>query len=651
MDKNKVLYTHSAFRIKELPSADEQIDSIYIEGYASTNDVDRAGDVVPPSVWEAGLQNYLKNPIILAFHDHDDPVGRMVEHKVDEKGLWIKARISAAAEVFNLVKDGVLTAFSVGFRVNDAEYNSAAEVFVVKELELIEISVVSVPANQNTLFSLSKAFDDADEYKQFKMQFAPKGESAKGLESTTEAKGDINKEWNMDPKELQAMLAAAAKTAAEEATKSLLASQAEKAAADAAAAAEAAALEKKITEAVETRVKTIDTGAERLLEEVTKRLEETTSESKSVLKGLEDAIKEKAEELAKLQASKITFADKEASTGTSYEDREKAVLLSKVSRKAIEDTKFGRQLLEKAGPRTPTGAVTSPATIWETEVSLNMEEEVRRRLVAAPLFRQIAMQTNVMRIPVNPEAGEATWVANADFGNSNNNSSGTAATHALKEITLNSYKVATREYMAFEEEEDSLLVLLPVVRDAMIRRVAKAVDKAFLLGTGATAADPVKGLAAYDTSASEVSLSGLTPKVTVANLRALRRELGMWGLEPDMLRFIVSHDAYYDLLDDEQFQTVDKVGPQATLLTGQVGVVANTPVIVAGMLPAKSAGNVGVIAVHPGNFIVGNQRGLRIDTDDLIERQSRVLVASLRTGMTQVTTNEGQGVAALKFVA
>ena len=69
------------------------------------------------------------------------------------------------------------------------------------------------------------------------------------------------------------------------------------------------------------------------------------------------------------------------------------------------------------------------------------------------------------------------------------------------------------------------------------------------------------------------------------------------------------------------------------------------------MLPAKAAGNVGVIAVHPGNFIVGNQRGLRIDTDDLIERQSRVLVASLRTGMTQVTTNEGQGVAALKFVA
>ena len=57
MDKNKVLYTASAFKIKELPQADEKIDSIYIEGYASTMDVDRAGYVVPPTVWEAGLQN------------------------------------------------------------------------------------------------------------------------------------------------------------------------------------------------------------------------------------------------------------------------------------------------------------------------------------------------------------------------------------------------------------------------------------------------------------------------------------------------------------------------------------------------------------------------------------------------------------------
>jgi HK97 family phage prohead protease len=163
VDKNKVLFLNSSFiKSEPLPTADGKIDSITIEGYASTNDVDRHGDIVPASVWEKGIENYLKNPVILAYHNHEEPVGRMTDHRVDEKGLFVQARISAAAEdVFNLVKDGVLTAFSIGFRIVDAEYNSALELFVVKELELHEISVVSVPANQNTLFSLSKAFDTA----------------------------------------------------------------------------------------------------------------------------------------------------------------------------------------------------------------------------------------------------------------------------------------------------------------------------------------------------------------------------------------------------------------------------------------------------------------------------------------------------------
>lgn len=174
-DKSKILYLDTVFS-KELSVEDDgETKSILIEGYASTNDIDRAGDVVSTSVWEKGLENYLKNPIILAYHDYHQPIGRMTEHRADKKGLWIKARISSAAEdVYNLVKDGVMTAFSIGFRILDAEYNQAAEVFLIKEIELHEISVVPVPCNQNTLFSLSKAFDTAEAYNSYKMLFAPK---------------------------------------------------------------------------------------------------------------------------------------------------------------------------------------------------------------------------------------------------------------------------------------------------------------------------------------------------------------------------------------------------------------------------------------------------------------------------------------------
>ena len=647
VDKSKVLFLNSSFIKSDTPpTTDGKIASITIEGYASTNDADRHGDIVPASVWEAGIKNYLKNPVILAYHDHSEPIGRMVEHKVDGKGLWVKARISAAAEeVYNLVKDGVLTAFSIGFRIVDAEYNSAAELFVVKELELHEISVVSVPANQNTLFSLSKAFDTAEEFKSFKMQFAPNSESAKGLESSTEASSEVKKEMEMDPKQLEQMLADAASKAAEQTAKAIADTQAKALAEKAAAEKAEAELDARVKAAVAS-ISTGDTGAERLLAEVEKRLEKAEESSKSVIAGLEASLKEKAAEIEAITKSKMSFS--EAKDGMSYADKEKAVLLSKMAGKSVDGTRTGRELVQKYGAHVPSAT-------WELEVSLNLESEVRRRLVVAPVFRNIAMQTNVMTIPVNPEAGTATWVTNAEFGavpatlGAAGPSAGGNATHALKEITLNAYKLATNEYTAYEEEEDALLALMPIIRDGMIRRVARAVDKAFLLGAG-SGSDPVKGLANW---ASNTTATGNTVAagMTVAKMRTMRQGLGAWGLDPSEVVYIVNTDTYYQLLEDSVFQTMNQVGTQATLLTGQIGQIGGSPVLVSAEFASPGTGVPGAICLNPGNFIVGNQRGLRIDTQELVETQRRVMVASLRTGMTRVTTNLGNAVTAHKYTA
>ena len=644
VDKSKVLFLNSSF-IKS-DTTDEKTTSITIEGYASTDDIDRQGDIVPASVWKKGIQNYLKNPVILAYHDHSEPVGRMVDHRVDSKGLWVKARISSAAgEVFDLVKDGILTAFSIGFRIVDAEYDAAKELFVVKELELHEISVVSVPANQNTLFSLSKAFDTAEEFKSFKMQFAPDSDSAKGLESSTEASSEIKKEWEMDPKQLEQMLADAANKAAELTAKAIADTQAKALAEKAAADKTEAELDARVKAAVAS-ISTGDTGAERLMAEVEKRLAAAEDSSKSVIAGLEASLKEKAAEIEAITKSKMSF--QEAKDGMSYADKEKAVMLSKMAGKSLEGTKFGRDMVQKYGAHVPSAT-------WELEVSLNMENEVRRRLVVAPIFRNIAMQTNVMTIPVNPEAGLATWISNSDFGAAasagaaRTGTNGDAGTHTLKEITLNAYKVATNEYTAYEEEEDALLALMPMIRDGMVRRVARTVDRAFLRGAGA-GSDPVTGLATW---ANNVTATGNTTAagMNVAKLRTLRQGLGAWGLDPAEVIYIVNTDTYYNLLDDTTFQTMNQVGTQATLLTGQIGQIGGSPVLVSAEFAAPASTVVGAICVNPGNFIVGNQRGLRIDTQELVETQRRVMVASLRTGMTRVTTNLGNSVTKHTYTA
>lgn len=647
VDKNKILYVNSQFSVKALPKDSEDgTGSVTIEGYASTNDVDRQGDVVPTGVWEKGLDNYLKNPVILAYHDHNQPVGRMIEHKIDKKGLWIKATISeAAGSVYNLVKNGILTAFSIGFRVMDAEYKSDAEVFLIKDLELHEISVVSVPANQNTLFSLSKAFDTAEDYQLFKMQFASSSDSAKGLEASGNANSDITKEWNMDPKELEKMLAEAAAKAAQAVVEK---QAAEKAAADK-AAAEQAEFEARVKAAVGS-VTLGQSGAEKLLADVEKKLADAQAEQAKALEGMQAELKAKAAELEAIQKSRMQFGDTKLGE-MSYADKEKAVLLAKAMGRRVEDTKFGAEMVQKYGAHLPSAT-------WELEVNLNLEAEVRRRLVVTPLLRNITMQTNVMTIPVNPEAGVATWVTNAQFGSSNS-SGGTSSTsgfapgvgspHALKEITLNAYKVATNEYLAYEEEEDSLIALMPVIREAMVRRLARAVDRAFLRGAG-SGADPVKGLAAYD-AVADVTPSAASGTVTVANMRAMRKSLGAWGLDPAEIVYVVSQDVYYDLLEDTTFQTMNQVGPQATLLTGQIGSIGNSPVLVSAEFDSKASGALGAIAFAPANFMVGNQRGVRVDTQELVETQRRVFVASLRTGMTQLTTNLGSGVGKLVYAA
>jgi HK97 family phage major capsid protein len=575
----------------------------------------------------------------------------MVDHRVDSKGLWVKARISSAAdEVFNLVKDGILTAFSIGFRIVDAEYDAAKELFVVKELELHEISVVSVPANQNTLFSLSKAFDTAEEFKSFKQQFAPESDSAKGLESSTEASGEIKKEWEMDPKQLEQMLADAANKAAELTAKAIAESQAKQLAEKAAAEKTEAELDARVKAAVAS-ISTGDTGAERLMAEVEKRLAAAEDSSKSVIAGLEASLKEKAAEIEAITKSKMSF--QESKDVLSYADKEKAIMLAKMAGKSLDGTKFGRSLVEKYGAHQPSGTTGT----WELEVSLNMENEVRRRLVVAPIFRNIAMQTNVMTMPVNPEAGTATWVTNAEFGNvaatpgtsTIGASAGATQTHAFKEITLNAYKLATNEYTAYEEEEDSLIALMPMIRDGMIRRVARAVDKAFLLGAG-SGSDPVKGLANWATNTTATG-NTTAAGLNVAKLRTLRQGLGAWGLDPSEIIYIVNTDVYYQLLEDTTFQTMNQVGTQATLLTGQIGQIGGSPVLVSAEFASPGTGVAGAIALHPGNFIVGNQRGLRIDTQELVETQRRVMVASLRTGMTRVTTNLGNAVTAHKYTA
>ena len=105
--------------------------------------------------------NFKKNAIILWNHDKNKPIGRALAVEARDEGLYVKARISASADpeisrIRDLIQEGVLNAFSVGFDASE-EAKSVDGYNEIRGAELFEISVVSLPMNQDSLFTTTKA--------------------------------------------------------------------------------------------------------------------------------------------------------------------------------------------------------------------------------------------------------------------------------------------------------------------------------------------------------------------------------------------------------------------------------------------------------------------------------------------------------------
>jgi HK97 family phage prohead protease len=109
---HKTLGSFSCFKAK----GDDE--PTVIEGFANKAVVDRGGEVIPPDAWD--LENFKKNPIIFFNHDRNMPIGKAVSFKVTDDVLFLRAKISRSkdpkiAMIRDLVKEGILSTFSVGF--------------------------------------------------------------------------------------------------------------------------------------------------------------------------------------------------------------------------------------------------------------------------------------------------------------------------------------------------------------------------------------------------------------------------------------------------------------------------------------------------------------------------------------------------------
>jgi HK97 family phage prohead protease len=137
----------------------------------STTSVDRDGDVLLPSGLQA--EEYRRNPVVLMQHDPDRVLGRASNLRTTSNAVLAQVQFAERPDslptnlewppdtVLSLLQQGVLNGFSVGFSIppggrrdataKDVERFGDNVRSVVTRWNLLEFSVVSIPANQDAL--------------------------------------------------------------------------------------------------------------------------------------------------------------------------------------------------------------------------------------------------------------------------------------------------------------------------------------------------------------------------------------------------------------------------------------------------------------------------------------------------------------------
>tara|TARA_A100001201_G_scaffold29497_7_gene31968 strand:+ start:1243 stop:3297 length:2055 start_codon:yes stop_codon:yes gene_type:complete len=667
---SKIYHWTSTF--KSLGETDD--GGVEIKGSASTNALDRAGDIIETEAWmKGGLENFKNNPIILFNHNYDKPIGRAKDLQVTDGGLEISAKISkAAGDVTQLIKDGVLGAFSVGFRCKDSEYMTETDGYKIKDAELFEVSVVSVPCNQGATFGLSKSFDNMEDYNEFKQSFykANSNDSADAVEieqpngaQAQEMETNMSNEKQAPESKPEFDLDSFAQEAAEKAVAEYAMKQAEQKAAEQKAAEEAeekaaqeAEVQKAAEEAKQEEQKTIVqaglSGAEKLMSDVESRVKDDYSNLEQVVKSLEAQLAEKSEEIMNIRESKRVFSDRQGQ-GDWKKAFEQDIVDAKFAGLATGkgwDNDYAKSVMEKVNAHSGVGVSSAD---FEQVVSTNVERDIQNELVLAPLFREVPMTSANMIIPILPDSGYAEFASaqTASGSSPHGNLAERGDTYGspyggidMTERTLSTKKLISQSYLGNETEEDAILPILPLIRESMVRSHARAIENSILAGDDADGAFGTSGasyegllhLARNDSDFTQSTTAFATDTVTAAELLALRKNMGKYGVNPSEVVYVVSQTSYYQLLEDAEFQDANLVGDMATKLNGEIGQVFGSRVLLCDEFATPAVSKFAAIAVYPRNYVIPRLRGVTIESDYEVANQRRVLVASQRIGFTDL---------------
>jgi len=285
-----------------------------------------------------------------------------------------------------------------------------------------------------------------------------------------------------------------------------------------------------------------------------------------------------------------------------------------------------------------------------TGIGSSLHERVRASGKVAPLFQRINLPTNPWKWPL--EGADATAYRVAE-PTSDTATKVTASTPGTGATTFDAEIMGGRVIFSKSLEADSAIAVLPYVQRKLVQAFVDAEEKAILDGdadgthqdTDTQAVGATHMSSAWDglrkRALANASASGGSA-LTVALLAARRADMDHYGLNPAECAFIVPISSYYALVTDTNVITVDKFGPQATILNGQLGSLYGVPIIVSehvrtnlnasGVHDAITATKTYALCVNRNEWVMGARTPLALETDDSIYRETyqRVVIGFMR---------------------
>jgi len=440
-------------------------------------------------------------------------------------------------------------------------------------------------------------------------------------------------------------LEAFAKKVAEQTAANIAMKQAEQKAAEKAdqekAAAEVAAKAAQ-EEQVKTAVVTaVETGAERLQADLEAKLAEKDADFNATLEAFKKELSEKSDELAKMRDSKRTFSDRTSTNDLTKwgKDFMQAHILGVVTGKGM-NTAFGQSIQEKAGID-----YASNAGDIDQEVSRQIEKEVTLNLRTAGLFREIQVNGAATVLPIQPDVEPATFQTGAAAAGNLENRGASNNTYQPAQVILNAYRLISQTFMDNHVDEEVLVNLMPMLVESVARAHARAVDNAIINGSGS-----ITGLDGYATASSVAPSIAGGAVLTAANLLTARKAMGKYGINPTDVAYIISQARYYELIEDAGFADITDVGSDiATKLTGAIGAVYGSPVIVSDSFAAEADGIPCAFAVNTRNYAIPRLRGVAVETDYEVGNQRRVIVATQSLGFEELVADTAGNRSAVKI--